>query len=454
LIPPLSNRVPSLGTHPRRIFAAALALAAGAVCVAAEGDSGALREVIEQNRQLQEQVRSQQQTIADLTARLAGLSQASERHERELRGLQDRVDSAAPNVAAPRGGGRDREIRLSAEMGMAFFHTGREGRFPEGEFRVDDPVIALEAPVLKNVYFFSELRLLPRETNEENFELGEIYLDFENVSAAWGRPGWLNLRAGRINIPFGEEYLVRGPLANPLISHSLADLWGVDEGVEAYGRIGPAHYVLAVQNGGVSRLRDFDADKAVTGRVGWQPARWLSVSGSAMRTGDLATADNLSELWFGNAFFRCIAPAGRAEAFRVTLAQADATARWPRGHLGLSLGAARYADSDPLADNTRRLRYGALEVVQAIAGGFFGAARYSEIRAPRGYPLAGWGTMGAFFFRPVLTTALRRTSVGLGYRFGPPLVLKFEYTWETGRLTTGARRGNEDFLGTELGVRF
>jgi hypothetical protein len=63
--------------------------------------------------------------------------------------------------------------------------------------------------------------------------------------------------------------------------------------------------------------------------------------------------------------------------------------------------------------------------------------------------------MGAFFFRPgALTEELRRMSVGLGYRFGPPLVLKAEYTWESGRMTTGVRRDHEDFLGTQLGVKF
>jgi len=54
----------------------------------------------------------------------------------------------------------------------------------------------------------------------------------------------------------------------------------------------------------------------------------------------------------------------------------------------------------------------------------------------------------------VLTTELRRLSVGIGYRFGPPLVWKIEYTWESGRLTTGERRDNEDFFGSEVGMKF
>jgi hypothetical protein len=254
--------------------ASATAVFAGAIltCPAAEVNAAQVQELLEQNRRLQEQVRAQQKTID-------GLLKASERHERELRGLAERVES--PVSGAPARTSREHEVRVTAEAGIAFFKAGSEGQFPKSEFRVDDPVIAIEAPVRKNVYFFTELKLLTRETNSESFQLGELYVDFEDVSAAWGRPGLLNVRAGRLNIPFGEEYLVRTPVANPLISHSLADIWGVDEGVEIYGRIGPAQYVVAVQNGGVSRLRDFNADKSVTARVSWAPARWLRVT--AMR---------------------------------------------------------------------------------------------------------------------------------------------------------------------------
>ncbi len=419
---------------------------------AAAPSADQVQELIEQNRRLQEQVRTQQQTIDALTVKVGELQKTSERHDRELRGTAG-ADATAP--ALPRAASREHEVRIAAETGVAFFNTGSAGQFPKAEFRVDDPVITLESPVAKNVYFFGELKLQTRETNSENFALGELYVDFENVSGLWGQPGWLNLRAGRLNIPFGEEYLVRTPVANPLISHSLSDIWGVDEGVEFYGRVGPAQYVLAVQNGGESQLHDFNADKAVAGRVSWEPFRWLHVSGSALRTGRLATvADSLSEVWFANGFFRALGPASRTSTFWANLYQADARARWATGHVAVALGRGRFDDSDPLLDNSRRLRFGSVEVVQTIAGGLYGAARFSKISVPGGYPLAGWGSLGAFFFRPTLTDRLRRTSLGLGYRFGPPLVLKVEYTSESGRTTFGVKREDEDFFGTELGVKF
>lgn len=422
----------------------------------AQPSAAQIEELLAQNRRLQEQLLQQQKTIEELTARMVEVARASERHERELRVLAGK-DGAVAAPERPAGFARGAaEVRVAAEAGLAYFHTGRNGQFPNGEFRADDPALTIEAPVMKDVYFFTELKLLPRETNEETFELGELYVDFENVLGRLGYDGLLNVRVGRLNIPFGEEYLVRSPVTNPLISHSLADFWGVDEGVEIYGRIGPASYVLAVQNGGVSRLRDFHRDKAITARVGWQPLPWLHVSGSALRTGKLTVAgDNLSELWFGNAFFRALGFSTTTETFWANVYQADAKARWKGGHAAASLGTVRFDDSDTRADNSRRLRYGYLEVVQGLVDNLYGAARFSEIDAPRGYPIAGWGPMGAYFFRPgVLTEELRRLSVGLGYRFGAPLILKIEYAWERGRLTTGVRREHGDFFGTELAVKF
>jgi uncharacterized coiled-coil protein SlyX len=406
-----------------------------------------------ENRQLQEQVRKQQDTIDELSNRLNQLLRATEQQQRDLKGLQDRVDSAAP-VTPSTVADRAHEVRVAGEAGLAFFHTGKDGPFPNSEFRVDDPVLSVEAPVWRDTYVFGELKLLTREANNDAFQLGEFYVDCENVSQLWGRPGQLSLRAGRINTPFGEEYQVRTPAANPLISHSLSDVWGTDEGIEIYGSLGALRYVLAVQNGGVSRLHDYNADKALVGRLTWDPVSWLRLSGSAMRTGELAPADNLSDLWFANGFFRSIGSSTGTTAFWADLCEGDASARWKTGHLAVAAGAVRYDDNDRAAENARRMQYGYVELVQGIADKLYGAARYSEIRSAHGYPMVGSGTAGEYFFRPSLTQQLRRFSLGVGYRFADPLVLKFEYSWNTGHLLGGKAREDENFFGSEIGLKF
>lgn len=392
--------------------------------------------LIEQNRQLVEQVRSQQRQIDELRARL------------------DRIDEPAAPPAATAGSGR--EIRLSAEVGIGYFDSGRDGAQPNAEFRVDDARIFLEAPVWKNVYFFGALEIATREINDEFFHTGELYLDVENLWSA-GRHYTLSLRAGRLNLPFGEEYLVRNVMDNPLVSHSLADIWGIDEGVQIYGNLGAVRYNLAVQNGGHKTLRDFDSDKAVVARLAWDPFPQLSLSASAMRTGDLTVAgDALSEVWFANAFFRALGSAATTTTFSAELVELDAAWRWEGGHLKAATGRVNFDDNSTAGDYSRDLTYHSLEARQRLTGGLYAAARYSMIDAPRGYPLAGQGSPGKYFYNPVapLTEELRRLSLGLGYRFGPPLVWKVEYSRETGRLVNGTKRTDADMLSSLLGVRF
>ena len=88
----------------------------------------------------------------------------------------------------------------------------------------------------------------------------------------------------------------------------------------------------------------------------------------------------------------------------------------------------------------------------------FFARLIDHVRALRakGYPLAGFGNAGNYFYNPfaTLTQNLSRMSVGFGYRIGPPLVLKFEYSRERGQLVNGVQRDREDFLSTEVGLKF
>jgi hypothetical protein len=240
-------------------------------------------------------------------------------------------------------------------------------------------------------------------------------------------------------------------MENPLITHSLSDLWGFDTGLEAYGSYGGLHYILAVQNGGV------DKNKAVTARISVDPVKSLHLSVSAHNTGRLdVTNDYVSQIWFGGAFFRGLAPAADARSFEASLFEVDATWRWKDGHLGASGGVVRYEDDSPTVDNSRHLNYYSLEAVQQLAGSLSGALRFSDIQAPRGYPLMGQANGGEYFYNPFapLTTDLQRLSVGLSYLFGPPFVWKLEYSWERGHLVGGFTRDHEDLLSSEIGIRF
>ncbi len=397
-----------------------------------------VKELVEQNRLLQEQVRAQQKQIDELRVRL------------------DRIDEPAPAPTGAASASSDRQVRISGEAGLGFFRSNQEGTQPNSEFRVDDAKVFVEAAIWKNVYLFGGLELTTREANDEYFHLGELYMDVEGLWRG-DRNHVLSLRAGRMNLPFGEEYQYRNVVDNPLVTHSATDIWGIDEGVQLYGTYGPVRYNLAVLNGGHKTMRDFDPDKSVVVRLGFDATPRLALSASAMRTGDLSVAgDGYSEVWIANAFFRQLGPAATTRTFWADLAEVDATYRWSGGHLHGMLGRVNFDDDNATADNSRHLTYYGLEGVQEFGEGFFVAARYSAIDAPRGYPLTGLSGAGEYFYNPYapLTKDLRRLSLGLGYRFSPPLVWKFEYSHETSHLLDGSSRGDVNMLSSLLGLRF
>ncbi|HYG21323.1 MAG TPA: hypothetical protein VEH04_00980 [Verrucomicrobiae bacterium] len=416
---------------------------AGATAHAAEtGSEERLRLLERRNQLLESQLQKQQEMIESLTREVGNI-----RRSQDQSGDSPAADASSTGI-------RLGNLHLSGEAGIAFFNTGSAGFAPHSEFRVDEARIYLEAPIWNEVYFFGELNLATREDSDLSAKLGEFYLDFENISQLWGRDTQLNLRIGRLEIPFGEEYLHRDAIDNPLISHSLADFWGIDPGVELYGALGKFSYVLAVQNGSAENgVQDFDGDKSIVARVGWDPVSWLHFSISGMRTGNVDVEnDRLSAIWFGNGFFRSIGGPDTTR-FHANVVEGDATVRWRKGHLSAFGGYVAYDDNDPAADNSRDIFFYSVEAVQQVYGKLYAAARFSDIIADDGYALAGHGDFGTYFFDR-LSTRLWRLSLGLGYRFSDRLVTKIEYTIDRGEELGGAVRNNEDLFATEAVFKF
>lgn len=84
-----------------------------------------------------------------------------------------------------------------------------------------------------------------------------------------------------------------------------------------------------------------------------------------------------------------------------------------------------------------------------MIGKLYDAARFSQVFAPEGFTVVGNGTT----YAPV-TENIWQLSLGLGYRFGPQLVLKAEYTITRGRELDGTVREKEDFVGAAAAFKF
>jgi hypothetical protein len=382
----------------------------------------------------------------------------------ELDELKARIDTleaqvvalqpVAPAPAVPAGRALAPRLLIRGEGAVAFFDTPDGGAFPNSEFRVDEARLFLEAQLLDRAFLFSELNLYQREDMNTDVNVGELYVDIEGGEQLWGGGGSLTARAGRFDIPFGEEYRTRDAIDNPMISHSISDIWGVDEGVELYGVGGPLDAVLAVQNGGNHKIDDGDPDKAVVARIGWQPVGPLRISASAMRTGDLSVQkDESGELWFANEFLRPLGGPETTSTFHAELAQLDARLTWARGYVGGHVGGLCYDDDDTARDNTRDVLYWSVEGVQTVVSKLYAAARFSALSCPDGFAVTGQGAYerDAWAAR---AEDLWRLSLGAGWRWSPQLVLKGEYSFERGERPDGRDIEDQDQVAAQLAFGF
>ena len=401
----------------------------------------------QQNALLQQQLQKQNQSIESLSKKVEQLEAA------ETQQGNASAQNAPPSAATS--GYNLGNVNLSAEGGVAFFNTGREGFSPDADFRVDEARLFVEAPVWKEVYFQGEADLATRENDSLGVNMGELYLDAQDLSDLWGRDGQLNLRAGRMYIPFGEEYLSRYAIDDPLISHSVADIWGYGAGVELYGALSKLNYVVAVQNdSGRNGVQDFNGDKAVSGRIGFDPNKHLHFSVSAMRTGNLNVQnDEVSSLWFGGELLQ---PLGGplTTLFHEELAEGDVAYRWASGHLSAFGGYGRYGDNDPQASNGRNYFFYSAEGEQNLPKKFYAAVRFGEVLSDQGMPVPGLASYSEYGTGDDLAAYLWRLSLGIGYRFSDNLLIKTEYSFENGRDTDGESRDHEDFFGTEAAFKF
>ena len=442
-----------LSAAPAVCLAAILFAAAGTIASAEDTETQRqMKTLQEHNAALEELVHRQATMIEGLNERVGALEKSGGRHANTAS-----PEEESPPAAKSSGGFNLGKINVSGEGGVALFHSGSEGMFPNTEFRIDEAKLFVEAPVWDDIYFFTELNLARREDTDLDLRVGEFYLDFENVSQLWNRERLLNIRIGRLDIPFGEEYSARDAIDNPLISHSLTDFWGVDEGIELYGSLGKFSYAVAVQNGGIPVAQDFTKDKSVAGRITYDPSPRLHFSVSGMRTGDLdANLDYYSELWFGNGWFLSLGGPNTTR-FHANLVEGDATVRWKGGQLKAFGGAVCYDDNDSAQSNARQMYFYSVEAQHSFARKLYAAARFSQIFADQGYPIPGNGNWNDYLFNYApngLATELWRLSLGLGYRFSDRLVLKVDYTIERGRQLTGESRDHEDLFAAEAAFKF
>jgi hypothetical protein len=424
------------------VTAAAMLLVANAIGAPAMSDEIMLLK--EQNQLLQKQLQSQQKTIDTLSQKVDSIQNNRSGEEPSTTGKS--TDTSSPTFKLG-------NVDISGEAAAGIFTSEPNGQFSKGVFRIDEARLFLEAPVWEDVYFHSETDLIARESTSLNLTVGALYVDFEDVSKLWNREKMLNIRVGRFYTPFGEEYMNRYSMENPLISHSVSDVWGTDDGVELYGKIGRIDYVAAIQNGGIKTFQSFQNDKSIIGRIGADPTEWLHVSMSGMRTGKLSVKNGMTAIWFGNGFFRSLGSRGTTTTFHDNLVEADVVLNLPWGKIRGFGGYVNYGDNDSSIGHDRDVYYYSVEATHDFSQKFYSAARFSQIFAYNGFPVVANGSFPTYQ-NGVLTTDYWRLGLGLGYRLGNHLLLKAEYTFNNGKRSDGKSRNSENSFIMEAACNF
>lgn len=334
-----------------------------------------------------------------------------------------------------------------------YYKTGKDGLLPYGHFNIREASLFFEATVWKDVSMYLEwhaLRLASEESKKAG-QTGEYYIHLKNLIANKG----LSMKVGRMDIPFGEEYLVQDSVDDPLITLSAAWPYGFDEGILLYGDIGAMGWILAAMDGADVRDTDDHPSMSVNAKLYSQMTDWFYASASYMKNGKSAK----SAIEFGGSHFEPVTGSLSTEVdsslweidFKLNLGSSD-------NHLTLSYGGAALDDDDDSFD--RDFTWYQAEPLYYLTDKFYLVARYSYVGTGddlKGYKFDGKPFAGGNAAFDVESKSLTRAAGGVGYWMNPKTVIKLEYSSDDYELITGATSANggkRNFVGLEIATKF
>ena len=353
-----------------------------------------------------------------------------------------------------------RNIDISGFGAVGYLDSGNAGTRPNGGFLVKESTLFVEAEAWENTSFFFELQV-NRLGKDDSLMVrtGEVYARFDRIG---GHP--FGLKVGRVDIPFGEEYLWQDAPDNPLITTSAPYPYGFDEGVVAYGDISSSlSWVASVTDGTDGRSIEDDPAKAVTAKLGWDVSDALYVSASAMTNGKASK----SAFEFGGSHFEPVGAGGAPSTAGASasptvdahLWQLDAVAEPVEGlAIAGTYGRGTADDDDSTFD--RDLDWFMIQPTYELSSEVFVAFRYSGIGTDgdQGYHFDGKILAGGNSAFGYDATDFTRLSAGVGWRPNPRTLLKLEVGKDDFDLVGGSpfdpMNSDRTFFGLELVLTF
>ena len=318
-------------------------------------------------------------------------------------------------------------LQLSGYGALTYLDSGGTGTTKNGSFLVKEASLFFDAQIWERAFLFSEVRLA-RYQFGSGFSLGEFYLQLTDLCASGGA-GSLGLKAGRIEIPFGEEYLRWDANETALITLTAADPYGIDEGVELYGALGSLHWITAVTNGDSGSGADDSAAKLLCAKLYGEPSANLYLSASVLSTGSTESgALRLSGSTLTPVGASGPSTAGTSPNDEVDSLCWELDTRIASASYGLNLQFGRAQIDDDAAAFDRDLTWFHVEPGFRLRDDLELVLRWSEIGTfddDEGYRFAGKILADGDVFG-YDTRVLRRLTAGLRWSVNPHLSIKFE----------------------------
>jgi hypothetical protein len=380
---------------------------------------------------------SAQETTQQELQRLRERVEALERQRVEPAHATPEVDLSGAEVASISGSRSDdasthpwyEKIRISGYGAFGYYDSGDGGGVPNGSFLVKEASLFIDAQPWEHVGFYSETWITRYLfDNGSGFTVGELYVKFTDLFGTEDGAR-LGIKLGRIDVPFGEDYLRMDAVDDPLISLSAADPWAIDEGVEAYGRASSLRWQVAATNSNIAFGADDKSSKLFAGKLACDVSPNLYLSASALTSGKT----QVSSIWFGRGLITPVglfagsgAGATPSSAVSSTLWEADARGSWRDATLALQVGGAFIDDQVDTFD--RHLLWLAVEPSLRITPALSAHLRYSEIGtddSSEGYLFEGdiFGSGNAFGYD---THRMQRMTGGVRYVLNPYAEVKAE----------------------------
>lgn len=364
-----------------------------------------------------------------------------------------------------------RNIRIDGFGAGGIVFTGGKALKQHGGFINYEATINVDAQVWENVAYFHELQTIRMGDEATKYvRTGEAYVHLKDLfKTLLDHEGTkVGLKIGRMDIPFGEDYLTQDVIDNPLITFPAAYAYGWDEGVVLYGRMKGLHWIFGVMDGNDARGTEDNKDKFTSFKVYGQPIDPLYLSASFFRNGK----SDESALELGGSHLDPVGSAGRVSALgrsgssKVDSMAYELDAKYMFGddrYLKAQFG--QIMVDDKISDFDRNIRYFLLEpkwnLGNWLAHKWYLVGRYSAVgtfNENKGFTFDGKPFAGGKSAFGYDVKALHRYAVGLGFQPNPRVALKLEYSLDDFRLikASGKDGGSEgrDLIGFITSVKF